>query len=161
MSEPPASVFSCSSEAGVLTWTDESPVPTWVYRSTDGGLNYNWIGRSLDAPTFTDPNPVPGALYQAHYAGIPRTDCVIVSEPAAGMPFMCTATGGELEWDDRGQDKYWVYKSTDGGLTYSWIGRTLGATEFSDPAPTDGALYQVHYQGIPRTDCGDGAIGVG
>jgi len=151
--EPPASNFSCSSEAGVLTWTTGAPVPTWVYRSIDGGATYSWIGRSLDAPTFTDPDPSIGALYQAHYAGIPRTDCVIVSEPPEGMAFECSVSGAEITWSDRDQDKYWVYKSVDDGATYTWIGRTLGQTTFEDLSPSGGALYQVHYDGIPRTDC--------
>jgi len=151
--EPPAvPIFSCASDAGVLTWPDNQQNKYWVYKSTDGGASFNWIGRTLGATTFTDPAPSVGAQYQVHYQGIPRFDCDIVSEPTV-VAFACEASGAVLTWTDDAQSKYWVYRSTDGGQTYNWIGRTFGATAFTDPAPFAGALYQVHYAGIPRVNC--------
>lgn len=148
--------FACSSDAGNLSWTDDGAGKYWVYRSTDAGATYSWLGRTIGSPaptTFADPAPVSGALYQVHYQGIPRIDCAILSEPAVGAGFSCTNVNGDLNWSDHGQTKYWVYRSTDGGQTYTWLGRTLGATSFQDPNPVSGALYQVHYAGIPRANC--------
>jgi len=77
--------------------------------------------------------------------------------PPAGS-FSCSVDGGVLTWPNQNQAKYWIYKSTDGGATYNWLGRTLGATTYTDASPSNGALYQVHYQGIPRTDCESGEV---
>jgi len=67
--------------------------------------------------------------------------------------FGCIADNGVLTWTDHLQPKYWVYKSVDGGNTFRWIGRALNSPTFTDPAPTASAIYQVHYQGIPRSVC--------
>jgi len=150
---PAAGPFSCSSDGGALTWTNQNQSKYWIYKSTDNGATYSWLGRTLGATNFTDPSPIAGARYQVHYEGIPRTDCATVSEPSAGELFACRADGGVLGWTDRSQSKYWIYKSTDNGATYSWLGRTLGATSFVDSSPSVGARYQVHYAGIPRYDC--------
>jgi|GEM_PF-706154 len=157
--EPPVG-FACASAGGNLTWSDDGVAKYWVYRSTDSGLTYSWIGRTIGSPaptSFTDLNPVVGARYQVHYEGIPRVECSIESEPPdGGGGFTCSADAGNLTWTDDGVDRYWVYRSTDGGLTYSWIGRTIGfpaPTSFVDPAPVVGGLYQVHYAGIPRQAC--------
>lgn len=155
-SEPPSAgqQFECSSAGGVLTWSDHGQSKYWVYRSTDGGQSYNWLGRTTGATTFTDPSPTGGARYQVHYAGIPRSDCTIASEPPSlGQQFTCSSNGGVLTWSDHGQSKYWVYRSTNGGQSYSWLARTTGATTYTDPSPVRGALYQVHYAGIPRSNC--------
>jgi len=79
-------------------------------------------------------------------------DLRLVGEDAA-PPFACEVDAGELTWSDHDQPKYWLYKSTDGGATYNWLGRTLGATMLIDPEPVDGAKYQLHYVGIPRVNC--------
>jgi|GEM_PF-463309 len=71
---------------------------------------------------------------------------------ASQQPFACESNGGELSWTDDGASRYWVYKSTD-GVNYTWIGRTLGATTFTDTAPVIGATYQVHHQNLPRIEC--------
>jgi len=78
---------------------------------------------------------------------------------ASAVPkFTCSVDGeANLKWDDNGAEKYWVYRSVDGGNKYEWIGRTLGDTTFSDDGAAAGALYQVHYQGISRTNC-DGRV---
>jgi len=161
-SEPDAGngPFVCDAAAGALTWSDHDQPKYWIYKSTDGGATFNWLGRTQGSPaatTFTDPAPSIGAKYQVHYAGLPRVGCTILSEPGAGNgPFACSANGGQVSWSNHGQPKYWVYRSVNGGATYSWIGRTQGApaaTSFTDPAPVAGALYQVHYDGIPRINC--------
>jgi len=159
-SEPAADAggggFSCSSDAGSLSWSDDGAGRYWVYRSTDGGSTFTWLGRTIGTPaatSFDDPAPVPGARYQVHYQGIPRVDCIIESEPVLATGFSCTNTNGNLNWPDRNQTRYWIYRSVDGGTTYTWLGRTLGATSFQDPNPVSGALYQVHYAGIPRSNC--------
>jgi len=84
------------------------------------------------------------------------TDGTKLSSPASaqpGEPFRCFVDAGDLTWSDHQQSKYWAYKSTDNGASYQWLGRTFGATTLTDPAPTIGAKYQVHYNGIPRIDC--------
>ena len=151
--------FSCSSDAGVLTWNDDGAAKYWVYKSVDNGSSYTWLGRTSGSPaptTFTDVAPVVGARYQVHYLGLPRVDCTISNEPSGGSPFQCASDAGALSWSDDGASKYWVYKSVDDGSSYNWIGRTQGSpapTNFTDVAPVVGARYQVHYQGLPRVDC--------
>lgn len=149
--EPPP--FSCSVDAGFLTWTDAEVDKYWFYRSTDGGDTYDFAGRTFGSTSKQDPSPAVGALYQVHYAGIAKVDCAVVAEPSASLLLNCTVAGATLSWADAEQSKYWVYRSTNGGATYNWIGRTLSDTTFTDPSPVDGALYQVHYAGIPRRDC--------
>jgi len=160
--EPTASAapFACDSNGGVLSWTDAGEAKYWVYNSVDGGATYNWLGRTAGAPaatTFTDPAPSIGTTYQVHYQGIDRAECTISAEPTpSALPFACESDLGAVSWTDAGEGKYWVYKSVDGGVTYNWLGRTIGApaaTTLADPSPTAGALYQVHYQGIPRSYC--------
>jgi len=143
--------FACASDAGELSWTNDGAGKYWVYKSTDG-VNFSWIGRTLGATMFTDPGPVVGATYQVHYQGLPRINCSTTAEPNGGSGFACFSDAGELSWSDNGAAKYWVYKSTD-GVNFSWIGRTLGATTFTDPAPVVGATYQAHFAGFPRVDC--------
>jgi len=67
--------------------------------------------------------------------------------------FGCVADAGVVTWSDHLQPKYWIYRSVDGGETFRWVGRALNSATFTDPAPTAGAVYQVHYQGIPRSVC--------
>jgi len=63
------------------------------------------------------------------------------NEPPAPV-FSCSVDDGQLSWAEHERDKYWVYRSTD-GENYSWIGRTLGDTSFTDPNAVAGATYQV------------------
>lgn len=153
----PLPPFACESDGGTLTWTDHDVAKYWVYRSVDGGASFSWLGRTLGATSFVDSAPMIGAQYQVHYAGMPRTLCEIVAEPIAPVPpFACQVDGADdavLNWTDHDVAKYWVYRSVDGGATFSWLGRTQGATSFVDPAPVAGAQYQVHYAGMPRTLC--------
>jgi len=154
IAEPPAgAVFSCRVDAGEVSWTDAGEPKYWIYRSTDGGGSYQWLGRSLGGTQFTDAAPVVGATYQVHYQGIPREECAIVAEPPAGQVFSCSVSGATITWTDMGQPKYWIYRSTDGGASYSWLGRSIGGTQFVDPSPVAGARYQVHFAGIPREFC--------
>jgi len=160
-SEPPDEPsFACASDAGLLTWTDDGAPKYWIYKSTDGGASYDWLGRTTGNPaptSFTDASPAMSTRYQVHYQGLPRVDCAITNEPTGGgNAFTCEASGAELTWTDRDVDKYWVYRSVDGGATYNWLGRTAGSpapTTFTDNNPVANATYQVHYAGIPRTDC--------
>jgi len=152
-SAPAPEGFACSADGGVLTWTDEGADVYWIYRSTDGGESYDFIARTLGSTTKRDPNPSVGALYQVHYAGAARVDCEILSEPTPSLLLNCVVSGSTLSWADADAEKYWIYRSDDGGNNYNWIGRTLGETTFTDPDPDPGALYQVHYAGIPRRDC--------
>jgi len=66
--------------------------------------------------------------------------------------FACSSDAGALTWTDVGAERYWVYKSTDGGATYQWLAGTT-ATSFTDQRPLVGGLYQVHHAGIGRTAC--------
>lgn len=83
--------FSCQSDAGTVSWTDagSGATPYWIYRSSDGGNTYRWLGRSTTTD-LQDPAPRPGVRYQVHYSGIPRANCSISSEPAA--PACATGT---------------------------------------------------------------------
>ena len=152
--------FACEVDAGTVSWTSVDASKYWVYRSVDGGATYTWLGRTTGSPaptTFDDPRPTIGATYQVHYEGIPRVECTIDSEPPTNnQPLTCQANGGALTWIDQGVDKYWVYRSVDGGATYTWLGRTAGSpapTTFTDNNPPAGATYQVHHAGVPRVDC--------
>jgi len=145
--------FECSSDGGVLSWTDADAERYWIYRSTDGGATYDFIARTFGSTTKRDPNPAVGALYQVQYPDSDRVDCEIIAEPDAGLLLNCVVEGNTLSWADADTERFWVYRSDDGGANYVWIGRTLGETTFTDPNPNDGALYQVHYAGIPRRDC--------
>jgi len=154
----PLPPFSCEVDAGEVSWTDHGVGKYWVYRSVDGGAAFNWIGRTLGETSFTDRTPSIGAQYQVHYNGIPRIACQVNSEPVDVLPpFACQVdeVAGEvvLSWTDHEVGKYWVYRSVDNGATFNWIGRTFGATVFADAAPVAGSMYQVHYNGIPRTAC--------
>lgn len=150
---PEPFVFACVSDGGVLSWGDAGADRYWIYRSTDGGETYEFAGRTFGDTTKRDPQPAVGALYQVQYEGSPRVDCVILSEPSAALVLNCVVEGSTLSWADAEQSKYWIYRSIDGGANYNWIGRTTGDTTFTDPAPVDGAMYQVHYEGIPRRNC--------
>jgi len=149
-----AEPFACAVDAGELSWSDDGQPRYWVYKSADNGATFGWIGRTLGATTFTDPNPTTGARYQVHYDGIARVNCTITAEPINdAVPFGCASDAGVLTWTDANQIKYWTYKSTDDGLSWVWLGRTLGATTITDPEPAVGTRYQVHYNGIPRIFC--------
>jgi len=151
----PGPTLTCSVEAGVVTWNDTEQPKYWIYRSTPDGPAFVWLGRAIDEATFTDPSPVIGARYQVRFAGAAPFECSVSSEPSNPPPaFMCSEANGYLDWTDHDQTKYWVYRSVDDGQTYTWLGRTRGATTFTDESPADDALYQVHYEGIPRVDCG-------
>jgi len=148
----PAPPFACFADAGTLTWTDAGQSLYWVYKSVDGAT-FTWMGRTLGATTIDDGNPAPGTVYQVHYNGIPRVDCTVTAEPPAAAVFACSVSNGTISWTDAGQSLYWVYRSTNGGATYSWLGRTFGATTLTDSNAPAGSLYQVHYDGLPRIDC--------
>lgn len=146
--------FACSVDEAALSWTDNAQERYWVYRSTDDGASYQWIGRTLGDTTFVDRFPQIGAKYQVHYAGIPRVECTVIAEPTTSyVPFSCTVVRDELTWTDDAQEKYWIYRSIDDGASYQWIGRTTGETSFFDLTAEPGAKYQVHYAGIPRVEC--------
>jgi len=160
--------FSCSVDAGQVSWSDAGSDVYWVYRSTDGGAQYSWIGRwkvSDPAPNpqlFTDRNAVVGALYQVDRPGAPRVQCPVASEPGGpGEPelFSCSAQGGQLTWTDAGSGVYWMYRSTDGGATFNWIGRWKASDPapnpqtFTDPNPAAGAVYQIDRPNAPRVTC--------
>lgn len=154
----PGATLACTADAGTITWNDVGKSKYWIYRSVDDGQTYSWLGRTTGATTFTDPYPVVGAEYQVRYAGAAPFACDVISQPSDPQPpFTCDVVGDTITWTDDAQTKYWVYRSVDDGETYSWLGRTFGATTFTDPSPVDGALYQVHYAGIPRVDCTTGA----
>lgn len=145
---------TCAANAGTISWNDAGQSKYWIYRSTPDRPTFEWIGRTLGGTTFSDPYPTVGAEYQVRFAGAPFFNCTIEAEPAASrQPFSCSVTNGEIEWTDHGQNKYWVYRSTPNNPTFTWIGRTLGDTAFTDRNPVAGSLYQVHYAGISRTDC--------
>lgn len=148
------STLFCNVDEGVITWNERAQTRYWVYKSTDDGASYQWLGRTLGDTTFTDPSPAFGTRYQVHHPGIARVDCAITAEPAASdASLACDANAGVITWNDLGASKYWIYKSTDGGSTYQWLGRTTGATTFTDTDPSAGTKYQVHYAGIARVDC--------
>jgi len=148
-----SSGFACYVDAGTLSWNDPGQAVYWMYKSTEDGASYQWLGRTLGDTTYTDPSPTVGARYQVHYAGIPRTNCETTAEPPDEPAFTCSANAGVITWTDAQQEKYWVYKSTDDGANYNWLGRTTGATTITDPDYGDGDRYQVHYQGLPRQNC--------
>jgi len=152
---PVTPTLTCSANAGVITWNDLNQPKYWVYVSTPANPTYSWLGRTLGATTFINPYPVVGATYQIRYAGAPEYyDCTTIAEPVNPTPpFSCVASNGLLEWVDHDQTKYWIYRSIDGGETYTWLGRTFGTTTFTDQSLMADARYQVHYEGIPRIDC--------
>lgn len=156
-------VFKCASYEGRIAWSDAGRTKYWVYRSVDGGSTWSWLGRTFGDTTMVDANPTVGAKYQVHYAGIARQSCG--TEPALSAqaePFSCSVNGNLISWQDYDQARYWLYRSNDDGATWSWLGRTLGATSFVDPNAAPGAKYQVHHPGIARQTCRDGSTsGIG
>lgn len=66
--------------------------------------------------------------------------------------FACASNAGTLTWPDAKAEKYWIYKSIDGGATYDWIAGVTDLT-FVDPTPVIGGTYQVHHPGIRRVGC--------
>jgi len=173
--------FNCAVDAsGRISWSDHDVAKYWVYRSIDG-VSFNWIGRTLGEVSFLDEAAPPGSTYQVHYAGIPRVDCTNAIDGEDGQDgqdgssvividngedsvriedgavisdeFTCAVIGDTIYWTDDAASKYWVYRSVDGGASFNWIGRTLGETNFVDADAPEGALYQVHYAGLARTDC--------
>jgi len=94
-SAPEPEPFACSSDMGVLSWTDDGQDRYWIYESTDGGATYDWLGRTFGETTFTDPVPMVGTRYQVHYDGIDRVECTIEAEPP---PFSCSVEAGFLTW---------------------------------------------------------------
>lgn len=162
--------MTCAADAGSITWTDIGSSVYWVYKSTDGGASYNWIGRwkAIDsAPNpqvFVDANASVGDRYQVRAPNAPRPVCSIVSEPPAGNAFACSVTNNKVTWTNAGQSVYWIYRSLDNGATYSWIGRWKATDpapnplEFTDPNPVPGALYQISRPIFPRTNCTGGPL---
>jgi len=85
--------------------------------------------------------------------GVATVLCLAISTvgwtpPAAAAiranPFACAEAAGVVNWTNHGQGKYWAYRSVDGGASYSWLGRTYGATMFVDSTAAPGYRYQVH-----------------
>gem|GEM_PF-1106145 len=155
--EEPPPELTCSADAATISWNDADQNRYWIYRSTPDSPDFQWVGRTLGETTFADPFPTIGARYQVRFAGASRHfACETIAEPASERaPFSCSVSGGDLEWIDHDQPTYWVYRSTDGGDTFVWLGRTFGETTFRDPNPAaaNPPRYQVHYAGIPRTEC--------
>jgi len=79
------------------------------------------------------------------------------SNPAAAdvKDFACSNSGADISWSDHGDKKFWIYKSVDDGNSYQWLNRSLGGVSHYDDKYTDGAKYQVHYNGLPRIYCTD------
>lgn len=143
--------FHCSSDAGSISWNDVGADKYWVYRIASPGAEPEWLTTATTAAPFVDPNPVRGTRYEAHYPGIDRVSCEVASEPA-GPSLSCLVDGATLTWTDMGADRYWIYRAVPDG-EFEWIGRAIGSTLFVDPAPVDGAQYQVQYAGIDRVRC--------
>lgn len=152
---PPAGVvLACQADAGTVQWNDAGQSKYWIYRSVDGGGSYSWIGRTLGTTTFADVRPRIGARYQVRFAGTSPFACTTGAEPANSvLDLACAVDGATVTWTDQQQDLYWVYRSTNGGGTYTWVGRTLGSTTFTDPRPAPGAMYQLRYAGAPSVNC--------
>jgi len=66
--------------------------------------------------------------------------------------FACDSNAGALTWTDADAEKYWIYKSVDGGATYQWLAGVDGLS-FVDSTPVVGGTYQVHHAGIRRVAC--------
>jgi len=146
--------FACSSYENHISWSDNGQSRYWVYKSTDGGTTYNWVGRTLGETTLVDATPQVGAIYQVHYQGIARVACE-VTKPVV---FACSSFGGRVTWSDVGQERYWVYKSTDQGASYDWASGNDGATTtWGDADTTDDALYQVRHPNRAPQFCTDWA----
>jgi len=101
---PPPATFACASDAGTMTWTDVGSSVYWVYKSTDGGATFNWIGRwkntdpAPNPQTFTDPNATFGDVYQVRTPGEPAATCSVTNEPPVGAAFACASDAGSLTW---------------------------------------------------------------
>jgi len=159
---------ACWAEGGRVTWTSTGASVYWIYRSTDGGATYSWIGRwktsdpGANPEVFIDRYPIIGSRYQVRAPGLAATNCSTESEPERSLGLVCVDAGaGRLSWTDLGAAKYWVYRSDDGGGSWYWLGRTVdeadptaaAPTTFVDPAPSADAQYVVHFAGFPRTGC--------
>jgi len=140
--------FECEAFAGRLSWDDQGRARYQIFKSSDDGVTWDFLGQVDNRTTFVDHSAGVGAIYKVRF-GVAEAPCTTTGEP----PFSCQHRNGKLRWSDHGQSLYWVYRSDDGGASYEWIGRTLGATSFRDRNTSASALYQVHYDGIPRIDC--------
>jgi len=149
--------FECAQADGVLTWSDHGQDSYRLYRSVDGGSTYSWLGQTPGATTFVDPAPAPGYRYQVQYDGIPRTNCMNLDDGSTAGPapsaLACAEGSGVVLWTNVNKRRYWVYRSVDGGSSYSAIGRTNGATMFLDESWAPGFGYQVRVAGGDRVDC--------
>ena len=169
---------ACWSESGHLSWTSTDSSVYWIYRSTDGGNTWSWIGRwkASDVPPnperFRDRYPIIDAQYQVRQPGAPAVACTTISEPEQSLGLVCASDDlGRVTWTDLGATKYWVYRSIDDGATWTWAGRTADVadptapapTEFVDDTPAADARYLVHFAGFARTPCSNAptpAVGV-
>lgn len=111
-----ASTFTCSHNAGVLSWADAGAGTYYVFATTDGAESYLG-GHSANSLT------VAGAdSYRVeHWLASQATNALCDGPgPDVVETFDCSHAGGVLSWDDDGADVYYVFATitAGGGETY-------------------------------------------
>ena len=148
--------YDPGTDTSAITWNPSSGADSYtVERSEDGGATYSVIG-TVTAPTttFTDPDPVAGGTYAivAHSSAgdspAPSgagTAPSVPPAPSAPTLDYDPATGHiAIDWTGTGADTFWIWRSNDGGLTFSHVGTvTAPTTEWVDPNPGPDAQYFI------------------
>jgi fibronectin type 3 domain-containing protein len=148
-----------------LNWTDNdsNAAGYYVLRSTDG-VHYTKIAMLLSgsANSYTDYNVVSGHTYdyqiQAVAGNVTSADSnIAVANTALAKPtgFTTTVLGPSsvlLAWinNDSNTAGYAIYRSTNGGLTYTKIATItkISTTTFTDTTAVSGQTYLYYVQAI-------------
>lgn len=159
----PSVSIKCNSATGkpVLSWSAVSGATKYIiYRSTDGGNTYT-LYNSTTATSYTNPSAVPG--YSYHYKLVAVSDKSAYADSAESaavytvcdcaqpvISLRCNASTGKptLSWPAiEGAAKYYIYRSTDGGKTYTLYNSTT-ATSYTNPSAVPGYSYYYKVKAI-------------
>lgn len=143
--------FAClTTTSGTVTWTSHDASSVIISRSVDSGSTFDQIAKIESGPAFTDPDYDPKARYRVTYPGLTTpADCI--ERPGSACQ---VSSSGRVSWTDDEQTLYWIYRSTDEGATYAFVGKTTGETWLIDDEYKPGDRYQVDHRDLwPRAEC--------
>ena len=153
---PTVTVTLNSSGNPKLSWTKIDGATQYkVYRSTDGGATYSLLktttGTSLTNTSVTAGTKYYYKVYAVHsnssansaYSTVVSIACKLAT-PAVKVSNVASSGKIKLTWDKvEGASKYNVYRSANGGTTYSLLTTTSG-TSLTNTSATAGSKYYYY-----------------